>query len=52
LACTAKVITDESMGFVQGAAFRPGNYCALRALVSQIQTELSRLGPNDGGARY
>jgi len=21
-------------------------------LVSQIQTELSRLGPNDGGARY
>jgi transposase-like protein len=27
------------------------NHCALRALVSQIQTELSGLGPNDGGAR-
>jgi len=43
------MVQDESVGFVQGAAFRPGNHCALRALVPQIQTELSGLGPNDGG---
>jgi hypothetical protein len=45
------MVQDESVGFVQGTAFRSGNHCALRALVSQIQTELSGLGPNDGGTR-
>ena len=40
---------DESIGFVQGTTFRPGNYCTLRALVSHMQTEFSRLGTNDGG---
>src|ERR1700733_12397432 len=48
---TAIMIQDESVGFVQGTAFRSGNHCALRALVSQIQTEFSGLGPNDGGTR-
>ena len=48
---TAIMVQDESVGFVQGAAFRSGNHCALRALVPQIQTELSGLGPNDGGTR-
>jgi hypothetical protein len=38
---TAIMVQDESVGFVQGAAFRPGNHCALRTLVPQIQTELS-----------
>ena len=47
----AIMVQDESVGFVQGTAFRSGNHCALRALVSQIQTELSGLGPNDGGTR-
>jgi len=47
----AIMVQDESIGFVQGTAFRSGSHCALRALVSQIQTELSGLGPNDGGTR-
>jgi hypothetical protein len=32
---------DESVGAVQGAAFRMGNHCALRSLVSQIQAEFA-----------
>jgi len=46
------MVQDKSIGFVQGTGFRLGNYCALHALVSQTQTEFSRLGTNDGGARY
>jgi hypothetical protein len=45
------MVQDESVGFVQGTSFRSGNHCALPALVSRIQIELSGLGPNDGGTR-
>ena len=41
---------DESVGFVQGTAFRSGNHCALRAMVSQIQIEFAGPSPDDGGA--
>jgi len=34
----------ERVGFVQGTAFRSRDYCVLRALVSPLETELSRLG--------
>ena len=42
---------DLFIGFVQGVSFRTGNHYALRALISQLQRELSGLSPNDGRAR-
>jgi hypothetical protein len=39
----------RALDLFKGPHFDRENHCALRALVSQIQTELSGLGPNDGG---
>ncbi len=41
---------DNGTGALQGPAFRPGDHRAVCAVVSQIQTELTRSGPDDGRA--
>jgi hypothetical protein len=36
---------------LKGDIFRPGDYRAVCALVSEVQAELARLGPDNGRAR-